>query len=96
MKIKTAASGCLLGIAIMLLVHQYSTAQVLTNVQTLPVGVVDVRRALRDCSATAKYRERTNAENAKMKDEMGQLDDEINALSKGLGALRPGSSDYLS
>lgn len=96
MKIKTAVSGCLLGIAIMLLAHQYSTAQVMTNAQTLPVGVVDVRRALRDCNATAKYRERTNAENAKMQDEMKQLDNEIKALATGLNALKPGSSDYLS
>jgi Skp family chaperone for outer membrane proteins len=96
MKIKTAVSGCLLGIVIMLLVHQYSTAQVMTNVQTLPIGVVDVRRALRDCSATAKYRERTNAENAKMQNEEDQLNNEIKALSTGLRALKPSSSDYLS
>ena len=96
MKIKTAVSGCLLGTVIMLLAHQYSTAQVMTNVQTLPVGVVDVRRALRDCSATAKYRERTNEESNRMDAEEDQLTKEVQALAAGLRALKPGTGDYLS
>lgn len=95
MKIKMAALICLTSLTVLLLVHQYSTAQEMTNVQTLPIGTVDVRRALRDCQATAKYRERTNTENAKMDEEEELLARKIEALRKGLTALRPGTNDYL-
>ena len=66
MKIKTALLVCLISLMILLLAHEYSMAQMAPNNTILPIGIVDVRQALRDCSATAKYRERTNAENAKM------------------------------
>jgi Skp family chaperone for outer membrane proteins len=95
MKIKTAVLGCLTGVVVLLLVHQYSTAQVTTNDQVLPIGIVDVRRALRDCSATAKYRERTDAENTKMDAEEEDLKRKIQALAFGLRALKPNSSDYM-
>jgi Skp family chaperone for outer membrane proteins len=95
MKIKTVVLGCLMGVVVLLFVHQYSTAQVTTNDQVLPIGIVDVRRALRECKATAKYRERTNAENAKMDDEEEQLSRKVQALATGLRALKPGTSDHL-
>ncbi len=96
MKIKTAILGCLMGIVVLLLVHEYSMAQVKPNDTTLPIGIVDVRRALRECKATVKYRERTNAENSKMDAEEEQLSREIQALAAGLRALKPDTSDYLS
>jgi Skp family chaperone for outer membrane proteins len=95
MKIKTTVLVCLTGLVVLLLVHEYSTAQVMANAQALPIGIVDVRRALRDCSATAKYRERTTAENAKMDEEEELLARKIDALRKGLTALKPGTNDYL-
>jgi len=95
MKLKTSVLVCLTGAAIILLAHRYSTAQETAAKQTLPIGVVDVRRALRDCSATAKYRERTNAENAKMDAEEEQLSREVQALAAGIRALKPGTSDHL-
>jgi Skp family chaperone for outer membrane proteins len=95
MKIKTAVLGCLTGVVVLLLGHQYSTAQVTTNNQVLPIGIVDVRRALRDCSATAKYRERTDAENTKMDGEEEDLKRKIQALALGIRALKPNSSDYM-
>jgi Skp family chaperone for outer membrane proteins len=96
MKIKTAVLGCLMGVVVLLLVHEYSMAQVKTNDTNLPIGIVDVRRALRECKATAKYRERTNAENSKMDAEEEQLTREIQALAAGLRALKQGTSDHLS
>jgi len=95
MKIKTAVLVCLISLVILLLVHEYGMAQMNTNNTTLPIGTVDVRRALRDCSATAKYRERTNVENAKMDAEEEQLTREIQALAASLRALKPNSSDYM-
>ncbi len=96
MKIKTAILGCLMGTVVLLLVHEYSMAQVKTNDTVLPIGIVDVRRALRECKATVKYRERTNAENSKMDAEEQQLSIEIQALAAGLRALKPGTSDHLA
>ena len=95
MKIKTTILGCLIGVAVLLFVHEYSMAQVKTNDSVLPIGIVDVRRALRGCKATKKYKERTNAENSKMAAEEEQLSREIQALAAGLRALKPGSSDHL-
>ena len=95
MKIKTAVLVCLISLMVLLLVHEYSMAQIKTNDTTLPIGTIDVRRALRDCSATAKYRERTTAENSKMDAEEQQLTREIQALAAGLRALKPNSSDYM-
>ena len=96
MKIKTAILGCLIGVVLLLFVHEYSIAQVKVNDTNLPIGIVDVRRALRECKATAKYRDRTNAENSKMDAEEEQLSREIQALAAGLRALKPGTSDHLA
>jgi Skp family chaperone for outer membrane proteins len=95
MKIKTAVLGCLMGVVVLLLVHEYSMAQVKTNDTVLPIGIVDVRRALRECNATKKYSERTNAENSKMDAEEQQLTREIQALAAGLRALKRNSNDYM-
>ena len=96
MKIKKAILGCLIGAVVLLLVHEYSMAQVKPNDTTLPIGIVDVRRALRECKATTKYRERTNAENSKMDAEEELLTREIQALAAGLRALKQGTSDHLA
>jgi len=95
MKIKTAILVCLMGAVVLLLIHEYSMAQIKTNDMTLPIGIVDVRRALRECKATEKYREKTNVENAKMDVEEQQLTREIQALAAGLRALKPSSTDYM-
>lgn len=96
MKIKTAALVGLMVLVVLFFAHQFSMAQMKPNDSSLPIGIVDVRRALRECTATEKYKERTNAENSKMDAEEEQLTREIQALAAGLRALKPGSSDYLS
>ena len=96
MKVKTTILGCLIGVVVLLFAHEYSMAQMKPNDTTLPIGLVDVRKALRECKATAKYREKTNAENSKMDAEEEQLSREIQALAAGLRALKQGSSDYLT
>jgi Skp family chaperone for outer membrane proteins len=96
MKIKTAVLGCLMVLTVLFLSHQYSMAQMKPNDSSLPIGIVDVRRALRECKATEKYRERTNAENAKMDAEEEQLTREVQALAAGIRALKPGTSDHLA
>jgi len=74
--------------------QRYSVAQ--PNQSTLNIGVVSIDKVLRDCKATANFRERMNAENTKRKAEMEKLSLEIQALDAGLrsGALVVGSDDY--
>ena len=96
MKIKTAVLICLVSLVVLLFVHEYGMAQTKADNPIVPIGIVDVRRALRECKATEKYRERTTAENNKMDAEEQQITREIQALAAGLRALKPDSSDYLS
>jgi Skp family chaperone for outer membrane proteins len=94
MKIKTVLLGCLIFCIILLSGYQYSSAQ--TGEPASKIGVMSVERVLRDCRATAKYREQMKAEGDKMNAEMDKLSKEIQALRAGLqlGTLKVGSSDY--
>ena len=96
MKIKTVVLGCLLGVVVLFLAHEYSLAQPEADKPASKVGVVSVSRALRDCKATAKYRENTIAENSKMDAEEGKLSKEVQTLTGSVRALVPGSSDYMT
>ena len=60
------------------------------------IGVVSIGRALRNCKATVKYRERVIAENDEMDIEEEGLSKEIQALAAGLKAFKAESSDYLA
>jgi Skp family chaperone for outer membrane proteins len=95
MKIKTVVLGCLMGVVVLFLAHEYSLAQPEADKPASKVGVVSVSRALRDCKATAKYRESTTAENGKMDAEEDKLSKEVQTLTGGVRALVPGSSDYM-
>ena len=89
--------GCLIGVAVLFAVHQYGVAQANSAKPALPIATLSVAQALRDCKATAKYREKTTAENDRMDAEEDKLSKEIQALAAGLrtGALKPDSADYM-
>ena len=96
MKVKTMVLGCLMGVVVIFLAHEYSMAQVSSAPQALKVGVVNVGRALRECKATAAYREKAVAEDNKMNAEEEKLSKEIQAMAAGLRTLIPGSDDHLT
>jgi len=98
MKVKTVVLGCLISVVVLFLVHEHSLAQANSGKPVLPVATVSVSRALRDCKATAKYRERTTIESDRMDAEEDKLSTEVKALAAGLraGALKPDSSDYMA
>ena len=112
MKAKTMFLGCLAGVVILAMGYpdggnrdsqtQFSSAKAeaaagpKANEPALNIGIVSIGRALRDCKATVKYRERAIAENEKMNIEEERLSKEIPALAAGLKAFKPGSSDYLA
>lgn len=94
MKIRTMILGCLIFCILLLFGLEYTSAQ--PSEPTSKIGVMSVERVLRDCKATAKYREQMKAESDKMTAEMDKLSKEIQALKAGLqlGTLKVGSSDY--
>jgi Skp family chaperone for outer membrane proteins len=96
MKIKTVLWGSLMSGVVLLLVHQYCLAQAAPVKPTLPIATVSVSRAIRECKATAKFREKTGAENSQMDAQEDQLTKEIQALAATIraGAFKPDSNDY--
>ena len=96
MKIKMMVLGCFICVVILLFGHDYTSAQ--PNESAMKIGIVSVEQVLRDCKATAKYREQTTVENTRMAAEENKLLKEIQAIQAGLqlGTLKVGSSDYLS
>jgi Skp family chaperone for outer membrane proteins len=96
MKRRTMLLGCLIGVVVLFAVRQYDIAQASSSKPVLPIATVSISQALRDCKATAKYRERTTAENNQMDAEEDKLTKEVQALAAGLraGALKPDSPDY--
>lgn len=95
MKARTMVLWCLAGVVVLAMGYEYSQAQPKVNEPALKMGIVSIGRALRNCNATVKYRERINAENSKMDAEEEKLSKEIQALGAGLKALKPDSIDYL-
>jgi Skp family chaperone for outer membrane proteins len=96
MKIKTLISVCLMGMIVLFLVHPFGEAQPLANEPASNMGIVHIEKALQNCQATAKFKERTAAENKEMAGEEGRLSGEIQALRESLKALVPSSSDWLA
>ncbi len=112
MKSKRMFLGCLAGVVILAMGYpdfgnrdsqtQFVSAKAEAvagpeaNEPGLKIGVVSIGRALRDCKATVKYRERAIAENIEMDIEEERLSKEIPALAAGLKALKPDSSDYMA
>ncbi|MBN2312643.1 MAG: OmpH family outer membrane protein [Sedimentisphaerales bacterium] len=96
MKIKTLISGCLVGMIVLFLVHQFGEAQPLANGPASTIGVVNIEKSLQNCQATAKFKERAEAERREMDAEEKKLSDNIDSLRGTLQALVPNSADWLA
>ncbi len=95
MKFKTMVLGCLAGAVILATGYEYLQAQPNVAGPGSKIGVVSVRRALRNCQATIKFKEKVVAENQKMAAEENRLSQEGKALADSLKAYKPDSSDYM-
>ena len=62
MKAKTLISSCLVGMVVLFLVHQFGEAQPLANEPASNIGIVHIDKALQNCQATAKFKERMSVE----------------------------------
>ena len=96
MKIKTLISVCLIGMVVLLLVHEFSAAQSNAGASASNIGVVNIDKALQNCQATIKFKERLNAEGAEMEAEKNRLTEEIKSLRGMVQALTPTSDDYFA
>ena len=96
MKIKTLISGCLVGMVVLFMVHQFGEAQPLANEPSSNIGVIHIDKALQNCQATVKFKERTDKERSEMLSEEGSLTGQIQGLKEGLQALVPNSPAWLA
>ena len=95
MKFKTMVLGCLVCAVILAMGYEYLQAQPNATGPSLKIGVVSVRRALRNCQATIKFKGKVLAENQQMAEEENKLAKESKALADSLKAYKPGSSDHM-
>ncbi len=94
MKFRTMLLGCLAGAVILATGYEYLQAQPGAAGPGMKIGIVSVGRALRNCQATLKFREKVLAESEKMAADEERLAQEGKALADSLKALKPDSSDY--
>ncbi len=96
MKIKTVVSGCLILVVILFVVHEFGVAQPTIGAPASKIGLVSVPRAMRDCKATLSYGAKVKAEGEQMAAAEKALADEVTALTGGVRALVPGTTDHLA
>lgn len=95
MKFKTMVLGCLAGAVILAMGYEYLQAQPNVTGPGSKIGVVSVRRALRNCQATLKFKEKAIAENQQMAAEENKLAQEGKALAGSLQAYKTGSDEHM-
>ena len=95
MKFKTMVLGCLAGAVILATGYEYLQAQPNVAGPGSKIGVVSVRRALRNCQATLKFKEKAIAENQQMAAEENKLAQEGKALAGSLQAYKTGSDEHM-
>jgi len=96
MKIKTMMLVCLMGLVVLLLGHEFTSAQSKVGTSSMKIATVSIRRIFLNCKANDRYRADALAEQPKITAETDMLRKEIAAQEAGLRALRPGSADHLS
>ncbi len=94
MKTKLVISVCLVGMVVLFMGHESSTAKSKAG-SGLSIGIVSVRQVFQDCKSNSRYREEAKAEQEKLIAELGQLSAEIELEKAGLNTLKPNSSDYM-
>ncbi|MBN1804894.1 MAG: OmpH family outer membrane protein [Sedimentisphaerales bacterium] len=95
MKFKTTVLFCLAGAVILTTGYEYLQAQPNRAGSSFKVGVISVQRALGNCQATSKFKEKFMAERDQMSEEEKKITQEGQALADSLTAYKPGSSDHM-
>ncbi len=98
MKFKTLVTICVIGIMVLFAVHNCGVAEPKTTEPKsgLKIGTVSIKKILRECKLSAKYRDEATAERTKIEAELEKLSKEIDAQKAGLKTLKSGSPDYMA
>jgi Skp family chaperone for outer membrane proteins len=79
---------------VLFLAHEFSAAGSSVSAPASNIGIVNIDKALQNCQATQKFKERMNAEGKKMEAEEQKLKEEIKSLRGMVQALTITSNDY--
>jgi Skp family chaperone for outer membrane proteins len=95
MKLKKMVLCCVAGALILTMGYEYLQAQPNVTGPGSKIGVVSVQRALRNCQATVKFRDKVIAEKKQMDEEELRLAKESESLANSLKAFKRDSSEYM-
>jgi Skp family chaperone for outer membrane proteins len=88
--------GCFIGVIFLSAGYEYGRAEQVSDTSGLKIGVVNVRKVLRNCRRSARYKVEVLAEQGRQNAELEKLAKELDTQEAGLKALKPGSTDYLA
>jgi Skp family chaperone for outer membrane proteins len=97
MKIRTIIIlACFIGVIFLSVGYEHGRAGQNVDTAGLKIGVISVRKVLRNCKRSAKYKVEVLADQGKKNAEFEKLSKEIEAQEAGLKVLKPGSADYIA
>ncbi len=88
--------GCFIGVIFLSAGYEYGRAEQVSDISGLKIGVVSIRKVLRNCKRSARYKVEVLADQGRTNAELGKLAKEIEIQEAGLKVLKPGSTDYLA
>lgn len=96
MKLKLLVSLCLLCVMVLLMSHEYTSAQSIGPVSK--IGTVDIERVSKGCNATKEYQDKAIAELQKLKADQDNLRKAIQALEDALdsNAFKVGTPEFFA
>ncbi len=88
--------GCFIGVIFLSVGYEHSRAGQKVDTTGPKIGVISVRKVLRNCKRSAKYKVEVLADQGRKNAELEKLSKEIEAQEAGLKVLKPGSADYIA
>lgn len=96
MRIRLMILSGLIGVFILFVGYEASSAESEGDKASFKIGAVNIRKVFENCQRTARYREKTLAERGKIEAELDKLVKEIEAERAGLQTLKVNSDDYMA
>jgi Skp family chaperone for outer membrane proteins len=96
MRFKAVFLSSLIGVVVLFVGYQHSSAGSASDGTQSKIGVVGIRQIFQDCKRNVKYREEATAAQQKVITELDRLKKDIEFEEVGLKALKAGSSDYMN
>lgn len=75
--------------------YSHGWAQARRQIMPAKVATVNVDRILRNSKKHARWQERMNAEESKIRAELDKMDKDAEAIKADMGTREPGSADYM-